>query len=113
MATSVSGTPFNAVAENLMRNKIEGMGFKKYTPVEKFISNNKKIKERIDKNGKKGVCITRESLTIPSMNVSEDELKLHLKIFGIDEYEVEALRDVHCNRDALKELSKRLRTSVI
>jgi len=112
MATSVSSSPLNVVAESLVRSKIEEIGLK-YTPVEKFISNNKKIKVRIDKNGKRGECITREKLTTPSMNISEDELQLHLKIFDIDEYEVEALRDVHCNRDALKELGRRLRTSVI
>lgn len=79
--------------------------------VETFISNHKKIRRKLDSAGKKGMCETTGELIKAGVRVSPAEWNLHQKVFEMHNYSVPALTDVHCGRDALKELYERLSTA--
>lgn len=80
-------------------------------PVKKFISNHKKIRDRIDKEAGKGMCISKEKLATKGMDISDAEMDLHLDAFKMHKFVAAALTDVYCNKDALKEVAERLGTS--
>lgn len=73
--------------------------------------NHTKIRQKLNAAGKKGLCETKEVLIKSGVRVSQEEWELHEKVFQLHNYSVPALTDVHCGRDALKELSERLSTS--
>lgn len=79
--------------------------------VETFISNHKRIRRKMDAAGKKGMCETKDELIKSGIKVSPAEWVLHKRVFEMHGYSLEALTDVHCNKDALKELYERLSTS--
>lgn len=80
-------------------------------PVKKFLSNHKKVRERVDKESVKGMCISKEKLATKGMGISDAEMDLHVQAFKMHKFVAAALTDVYCNRDALREIAERLRTS--
>ena len=81
------------------------------TVIDKFIGNHTKIRDRINRESKRSLCITKENLTTPAMAVSADELALHVRVFNMHKFTAEALPEVLCNKDALTELRERLETA--
>lgn len=79
--------------------------------VDTFISNHKRIRIKLDAAGKKAMCETTDVLMKAGVKVSPEEWDLHKRVFNMHGYSLEALTDVHCSRDALKELYERLSTS--
>lgn len=76
-----------------------------------FILKHEMIQDEIDSKGFKGLCATSEGIK-ERVNISDDGLKLHYKLFDVDEYRAQPAENVSCSRDAIRLLAKRLATAM-
>ena len=75
--------------------------------IDNFILRHEMVRSIIDGVGFKGMCATSEAIK-ERVNISDEEIKRHKTLFGIDGYSIEASPNILCGRESIRVLERRL-----
>ena len=75
--------------------------------IDDFILRHEMVRSMVDATGFKGMCATSDAIK-ERVSISDEEIKLHKDLFGIDGYSAEASPNVLCGRESLRVLERRL-----
>lgn len=79
--------------------------------VKDFVKEHVALKKLIDNYGKKGQCVTKESL-IADSKLSVERLNKHLEVFKEHDVIAPASGDTVCGREAIRALKKQLEVNL-